>query len=248
MRMKSRILPIPRSYTALGTAPAVLGQPGKALFRIVNETDTAGSAVLSSADTLLKETLGRLLNVKAEKAHGVVTITLRPGSAPEGVRNADQGYAIDIDEHSVTVTGFGESGLYYGVVTLTQCMAMENNRLSLEACRILDWPDLKTRGHFMESRFGSNLMTLEDWKAVVDHMASMKQNQLVISVYGCWCVQYDGRVSEYLYLPIRKYPMLKTPVVKRYFSPAKGGWIDEEVDVPMVKDDFFRRAHRLRDD
>ena len=58
-------------------------------------------------------------------------------------------------------------------------------------------------------------------------MASMKQNQLCISVYGCWCVQYDGRVSEYLYLPVKRYPQLKTPVVSRYWSPGRGGWIDE---------------------
>ena len=239
MTMKSRIIPIPREYTALESAPVMLGCPGRAGFRIVNETNPAGSAVLATADRLLKDTLGRLLNVSPEEARGDVTVTLRLDRAPEGVSNAEQGYRIDIGGQAVTVTGFGDSGLYYGVVTLTQCMALEDNRLALEACRIVDWPDLRTRGHFMESRFGSNLMTLDDWKEVVDHMASMKQNQLVVSVYGCWCVQYDGRVSEYLYLPIRKYPQLKTPVVKRYWSPRRGGWVDEEVDVPMVKDDFF---------
>ena len=239
MDMKARIIPAPRTFTATGGAPAVLGTPGKAGFRIVNETDVSKSPVLLSADRLLKDTLGRLLNVCPDKADGEIPITLRLGSAPDGIPNADQGYTLEIGEKAVTVTGFGDAGLYYGVVTLTQCMAPENGALQLEACRVEDWPDLKTRGHFMESRFGSNLMTLDDWKAVVDHMASMKQNQLVISVYGCWCVQYDGRVSEYLYLPVKKYPQLKVPVVKRYWSPSKGGWVDEEVEVPMVKDDFF---------
>ena len=70
-------------------------------------------------------------------------------------------------------------------------------------------------------------------------MAGMKMNQLVVSVYGCWCVQYDGRVSEYMYVPIKKYPKLKTPVVVRYYSPKKGGWVDYETLPPMFEEDFL---------
>lgn len=239
MDMKSRIIPAPRFYEPLCGDPVTLGRPGKADFRIVNETGDCLTGPLLSADTLIKDTLSRLLDVNADTADGGTVITLRIGEAPMEAVNAAQGYTLEILGDAVTVTGFGEAGLYYGVVTLTQCMKLESGELRLEACRVTDWPDLKTRGHFMESRFGSNLMTLDDWKGVVDHMASMKQNQLVISVYGCWCVQYDGRVSEYLYLPIKKYPQLKVPVVKRYYSPSRGGWVDEETDVPMVKDDFF---------
>ena len=239
MDMKAKIIPIPREYTAFRSAPVILGVPGRGDFTIVNETEPASSAVLCSADRLLRDTLDRLLNIRSDASRGKVTVTLRMGEAPEGIPNAEQGYTIEINDHAVAVTGFGEAGLFYGVVTLTQCMTVENGRITLEACRITDWPDLRTRGHFMESRFGSNLMTLEDWKAVVDHIAGMKQNQLVVSVYGCWCVQYDGRVSEYLYLPIQKYPQLKVPVVKRYWSPKKNGWVDEEVEVPMAKEDFF---------
>ena len=239
MDMKSRIIPIPRRYESLGEPPVLLGVPGTAYFRIVNETPYRENPVLASADDLLRSTLGRLLCVKPDEERGPVPVMLRLGEAPPEAVNPAQGYRLEIGGGSVTVTGFGEAGLLYGVVTLTQCMVLQNNRLELEACRVTDWPDLRTRGHFMESRFGSNLMTLDDWCAVVDHMASMKQNQLVVSVYGCWCVQYDGRVSEYLYLPIRNYPQLKVPVVRRYWSPKRGGWVDDEVDVPMVKDDFF---------
>ena len=193
MDMRSRIIPVPREYEPLGFATVILGYPGKACFSISNETDTASSAVLESADRLLKDTLRGLLNVDPDVSDGEVKITLRLGEAPENVRNADQGYRINIGGGSVTVTGFGETGLYYGVVTLTKCTAPCGGPIELEACRIIDWPDLRTRGHFMESRFGSNLMTLDDWKDVVDHMASMKQNQLVISFnklfgFGIFCI------------------------------------------------------------
>ncbi len=239
MSMKDRIVPVPQKYTRLPGDAVVLGVPGKANFRIVNETCTACSAVCASAEKLLREKLGGLLGVCTCSADGEIVITLKIMAAPEGILNSAQGYSLLVTDRAVTVTGFGAEGLYYGVVTLTQCIALENGEAALEPCDILDWPELRTRGHFMESRFGSNLMTLDDWKAVVDHMAGMKQNQLVVSVYGCWCVQYDGRVSEYMYLPMRKYPKLKVPVVKRYWSPKRNAWVDEEQDVPMVKDDFF---------
>ncbi|MDD4774782.1 MAG: family 20 glycosylhydrolase, partial [Eubacteriales bacterium] len=53
-----------------------------------------------------------------------------------------------------------------------------------------------------------------------------------------WCIQYDGRVSEYLYVPIKEYPKLRTPVVTRYFSPSEG-WKDYESLPPMFEEDFF---------
>jgi hypothetical protein len=118
-------------------------------------------------------------------------------------------------------------------------MCLEDNLLFVPELEILDWPDLKTRGHFMESRYGSNLMTLADWQELVDEMSAIKMNQLAVSLYGCWVVQYDGRVSEYLYIPLKAYPELSTPVVCRYYSPQAGGWIDEEKPVPMVSQDFF---------
>ena len=61
MNMKARILPIPREYEALGSAPAILGGPGKADFTVVNESQ--GTPVLASADAMLNDTLRRLLNV-----------------------------------------------------------------------------------------------------------------------------------------------------------------------------------------
>jgi len=118
-------------------------------------------------------------------------------------------------------------------------MELEAGQVALPAMEILDYPDLKTRGHMIECRYGSNLMTLEDWKKVVDDMAAVKQNQIAAAVYGCWNVQYDGRVSEYLYVPVKKYPQLKTPVVKRYYSARNQRWVDEEVLPPMFEQDFF---------
>jgi hypothetical protein len=238
MCIRNSIFPVPQSFEYLPGNAVVLGVPGKAFYRIETafklQDELTGSAV-----KLLRETLAGLLNVPSHSADGDVIITLATADAPEGVKNPEQAYSMVVDDNSIRITGFGTLGLFYGVITLKQCLKVKENMLMLPCMRILDWPALKTRGHFMESRYGSNLMTLDDWKYVVDYMAGMKMNQLVVSVYGCWCVQYDNRVSEYLYIPVKKYPRLKTPVVVRYYSPKERAWIDYEQLPPMFEEDFF---------
>ncbi|NLZ36519.1 MAG: family 20 glycosylhydrolase [Clostridiales bacterium] len=240
MNIYDRIIPVPQKFTCHPGEDVPLGSPGRANFRIITDA-CACDPVVKSADILICDTLAGLLNVCACSADGPVTITLKLVDAPDNINivNTDQGYRLTVAENAVTLEGFGAAGLYYAAVTFSQIAKLEAGEVRLPRCEILDWPQLRTRGHFMESRFGSNCMTLDDWKAVVDNMAEMKMNQLCVSVYGCWCVQYDGRVSEYIYLPIHKYPKLKVPVVKRYWSPEKNGWVDEEVLPPMFEQDFF---------
>jgi hypothetical protein len=238
MSIKEFISPIPKKFEVLDGNDVVLGVPGKGFYQ-VEVTIESQDQLTDSAVKLLRDTLATKLNVCPSINDGDVKITLSIADAPEGVANPEQAYSIVVENNSVAVTGYGAPGLYYGVLTLTQCLRLEDNIMKLPSMKILDWPDLKTRGHFMESRYGSNLMTLDDWKHVVDHMAAMKMNQLVVSVYGCWCVQYDGRVSEYLYVPVKKYPKLKTPVVTRYYSPKEGAWIESEQLPPMFEEDFF---------
>ena len=238
MCIKDLISPIPQKFEYLAGDDVVLGIPGKAFYSIETNFDKQDE-LADSAVKLLRDTLSAKLNVCPSFNDGEVKITLSIADAPNEAVNPEQSYSILVADNSIAITGFGSSGLYYGVLTLKQCLKLDENQLKLPCMKIEDWPDLKTRGHFMESRYGSNLMTLDDWKHVVDHMAGMKMNQLVVSVYGCWCVQYDGRVSEYLYVPIKKYPKFETPVITRYYSPGKGGWVDSEQLPPMFEEDFF---------
>lgn len=238
MYIKNRILPVPQEFELVKGESVVLGKPGSAFYRL-EIGDLPDSPVAKTALGMLSDHLTGILNVDVSVAAGDIPVRIETGKAPSNMKNPDQGYSLLISTEGVTLTGFGELGLFYGALTLKQCLFLEDNKLALPCMTITDWPDFKTRGHFMESRYGSNLMTLEDWEHVVDHMAEMKMNQLVVSVYGCWCVQYDGRVSEYMYVPIKKYPKLKTPVVTRYYSPSKGKWVDNEKLPPMFEQDFF---------
>jgi len=237
MNALSQIKPVAQNV-CVGKGKITLGKIGEADFRI-----TAGELpgfAAAALDYLCTE-LSKAANLCAKCADGAVEIALElSDDVPEVmVKNADQGYKIEAEDGKITLTGYGEAGLYYAAVTFMQCLEIANNVISFPKATIIDWPDLKTRGHFMECRYASNLMTLDDWKEVVDNMVSMKMNQLVVALYGCWRVQYDGVVSEYVYIPIPQYPDIKSCVYKRYFSPKKNEWINEIVDVPMAKDDFF---------
>ena len=237
MSIFDRIVPVPRSAKLLAGEKVVLGVPGKCLCGL-DAADAGDDMLVKSAVERLKGRFAALVN-DVPGCCGDVTVRLELGGAPQGITNPDQGYRLTVSGSAVTVTGFGAAGLFYGVVTLCQLMVQEAGQVAMPAMEILDYPELKTRGHMIECRYGSNLMTLADWKKVVDDMAAVKQNQIALAVYGCWNVQYDGRVSEYLYVPIKAYPQLKTPVVKRYYSAKNKCWVDEEVLPPMFEKDFF---------
>lgn len=238
MNIYDRISPVPQKFSYIDGNELLLGIPGKANYRICT-TFTENSILQKNAVNKLKDKLAKKLNVSADSADGDISILLTFGRAPADIKNPDQGYSIKAYGHTVTLTGYGDAGLYYAVTTLLQMLKVEAGRLALPSFELSDYPNLKTRGHFMETRFGTNLMELEDWKQLIDHMEEKKQNHLTVSVYGCWSVQYDRQVSEYMYVSVKKYPELQTPVYGKYYSPSKGEWVNFTRLPPMAEKDFL---------
>lgn len=68
----------------------------------------------------------------------------------------------------------------------------------IPAVEILDWPDYPFRGMKEESSYGSNVMEKADWFDLIDDLASKKFNRVCISLYGCWVVQYDGKLIQWM--------------------------------------------------
>ncbi len=236
--MLDRITPVVKHCEA-STDKVILGKLGDPRFRITYK-NLLGE-LSNNAVSELVNALSARMNIKAKDSAGELEIELSISSdiPSEVTKNAEQAYKITAEADEIRLIGYGEAGLYYAVNTFLQTVECVNNNFVVPKMTIIDFPDLKTRGHFLECRFGSNLMTLDDWKAVVDDMADMKLNQLVVALYGCWSIQYDDVVSEYIYIKVPNYPLLKKDVYKKYYSPKKGGWVDELVEVPMAKEDFF---------
>lgn len=95
------------------------------------------------------------------------------------------------------------------------------------------------RGLYVESKWGPDLMTLDDWRRLVDDMAALDMNSLGIGVYGCWVVQYDGRRTEFLMVPFPEHPRLQTPKTIRWYSPAAGAEQTLTYQPRMFEEDFL---------
>ena len=222
-QLKNKIFPIPKA--------AVLhdGNLNLKSARIAVEADVHTAA---AAAELLEKKLTVAGAAVCDAAETVITLTL--GTAPEGLAFPEQAYRITVAENAVTLEGFGANGLYYAAASFVQLLGGE-----IPCCEITDWPDFYWRGHKVESRLFSDLMEKEDWFALIDDLTQQKMNHLEIASYGCWVVQYDGRVSEYLFIPLDGYPELKTPFQIKYFDPDTREWVRADKLPPMFEKDFF---------
>lgn len=230
------LIPYPR-YVKDYSKEILIGKISKPAFHFV--ADGTG-VVFDEAVNLFKEKSAEsfaFLNFDGDFGYEIRLIT---DAYNEKICGKSEAYTICIDEGAAVVTASDEAGAYYGIVTLTALMHCVGECVYLPKVDITDYPEFKYRGQFLECRYGSDFMTLEQWKDAVDYFASLKQNELTIGLYGCWGVQYDNMRSEYLYIPFKKYPQLKTPRHIKYFSVKQRKWIIEENVLPqMFKDDFF---------
>lgn len=160
-----------------------------------------------------------------------------PAEVPEEA--LDEAYALTIAAVGAELTARGEAGVRWGLKTLREVLSRIPEAGAIPPARIVDWPMLRTRGVFVEDKWGPDLMELDDWKHVIDYLAERKLNNLGIGIYGCWCVQYDGTITEWIMVPVPGHPELKREWTIRWYSPAD----DEEKEItylpPIFEQDFF---------
>lgn len=219
----------------------VISELGMSECRICTNGQTS-ILIAESAGLLAEKIEGRTgvrPDIREDYTEGFTFINFHIGHGVENVNSNEEGYRIEIDEKGVRICASSGKGIFNGVQTLVQLFEMQGGKLVVPCCKIEDWPDMKHRGLFIEDRYGPDMMTLEDWKDTVDYMASLKMNFLGVGIYGCWSIQYDNRISEYWYIPIKKYPELRTERTIRYYSPQEGVWKTIKFVPDMFKDDFF---------
>jgi len=153
-----------------------------------------------------------------------------------GKPNADQGYVISSSVNEIILAANEPVGVLYAAQTLVQMTEPDG---TIPEGRIIDWPERRYRGIFAESRWCSELMTLQDWKDAIDLLASLKFNVLDVGVANNWMIQYNHRRSEFLLLPIRKHPELQAPQSIEYYSAKAGDYVTSEYLPLMFTEDFF---------
>ena len=241
--IRVNIQPVPQQVTAGKGSSLKLTSGSRFCF-------TAPKPVRGPAATAVEDMKAYLVSKCGEDcfAENGIPVTLKLAKPPKVVKSVNEGYRIVVSERGITLTGYGDSGLFYAVTSFRQLCKWDSTGCTIPAVEILDWPDYPFRGLKEESRYGSNVMEKQDWFAMIDDLAGKKFNRVCISLYGCWTVQYDGRVAEYLYLPLKDYPLLKTPQTVKYYSPSQGKWVNYETLPPIYRDNFFGEVVRYAKD
>lgn len=242
----NRIVPIPKQVEPAQGGELRLGQTSK--FNISAPTAEYGPVMTAGERVrkLFSDHCGENCLCTCDEA---VKVTLSIVEPPFEMTCADEGYSLSIADKEINVTGFGERGLLYGVITLEQLCKWESCGCVVPAMKVTDWPDNPMRGLSQECRVGSDMMRREEWLAMLDDLAGRKLNTLGLKLHGCWLTQFDGRLPQYVYLPIKGRPELKTPKIVKYWSVEEQRWVECEKLPPIFEENFvediFRRARDL---
>jgi len=242
----NRIVPIPKQVEKLEGEGLKLTRNSK--FSVTAPTaefgpvKTAGERVRE----LLAKRCGKDCLCTCDEA---VKVTLSIADAPFEMSCSDEGYCLSVADKEIAITGYGERGLLYGVITLEQLCKGDVSGCEVPAIKVVDWPDCPMRGISEECRVGSDMMRRDEWLAMLDDLAARKMNVLGIKLHGCWLTQYDGRLPQYVYLPIKGRPELKTPKIVKYWSVEENRWVECEKLPPIFEENFlediFRHARDL---
>ena len=245
--MKALIFPQPQNVQWL-SEELVLAESGQALCRIVlaeNAEPLERLAAAVVADAIAK--LGEARPEMGTDAGGGVSIYVggcarqREG-AECALRDAGQhpeAYGLLAQGDSIALLGNTPAGTFYAAQTLRQMLYKEGDSVRVDGAVISDWPDFRYRGLYIESKWGPDLMSLQDWKDCIDYMAALKFNSLGIGVYACWCVQYEGKRTEFSMLPYPEHPELQTPKTIKYYSAKQQQWQSLTYLPRMFEEDFF---------
>ena len=123
-------------------------------------------------------------------------ITVRVNSedpAFTGIKS-DEAYYLDTQDGGAVLTGKSEKGAFYACITLSKMLHVEGDSLMLARAYIRDWPDFEKRGYYIETRYGTEFLTLQNWKDMIDYFAEMKTNYVSIGVYTCWVQILSSRL------------------------------------------------------
>ena len=243
----NHIFPQPQKIESLNET-IILAEKGTAKCCIVLAEDPAPLEILA-ADLLADAIAAACGQKPCSCAEGCGEINIYLGAAAEqreGITCAleeapanPEAYALLADANSIALLGRSPAGTFYAAQTLKQMLRNEGDMLVTDAARIVDWPDYKYRGLYIESKWGPDLMTLQDWEDCLDYLAGLKFNSLGIGVYCCWQVQYEGKRTEFAMVPFPDHPELVTPKTIRYYSAKEGEWKALTYLPKMVEEDSF---------
>lgn len=157
------VVPAPSSLQAVDSAPFAL----TGSVAVTGEPDAAAALM-----ELITARTGLALAEGAASHDRVIALRIDPSTA---AGNAES-YRLASDEASVVITGADAAGLFYGVQTLGQVIARDDEGWSIPALTIDDAPRFAYRGVMLD--VARHFQTVETVKAYIDRAAGLKFNAL----------------------------------------------------------------------
>ena len=234
--LEKNIIPLPQEINNKNERVAI-AEIGEGNFFIENLS--SDMLACEGREWILNDVFKRICAKEKEGGYKI-TITVAPENEKFSEIVSDEAYYIETTVDGATLCGKTEKGAFYAAITFTKMCYIEGDTLWLALADILDWPNFRYRAQKMESRYGSDFMTREDWYKAIDYYADMKINDIAVHLYNCWSSQYDGEKVEYFYINSKKHPKLKTLKNKKYYSVKTGTWHYEHQVLPkMVEEDHL---------
>lgn len=147
-------------------------------IEIVFGDQKARSLLEDLSDNWIDGQLARLETARDGIDRHTEPAVIRMVHAPEC---PDQGYRIDISDGRVTLQASSGAGLFYGLISLRQLLAVQPG--TLPVLTIEDHPDLATRGVLIDIGRGK-IPTLKSLYELIDLLADLKINMVQLYMEG----------------------------------------------------------------
>lgn len=186
----SGLIPIPVSAESLPAAPVTSEPDGENDIRAY-DSEAASRAVLYF------NAIGKCDGGKSPFAG--IRIVFAPLENAEIVCGNPEGYVLEIGDGEIKISAQTYAGYFYGIQTLRQMLPPQSGadeKISLPACRIVDYPRFSWRGFMLDSV--RHYQSPEWIKKLIDLLASQKINTLH------WHLTDDQGWR----IEIKKYPQL----------------------------------------
>lgn len=234
--LQNAILPTPARIQD-GKQDVCIGTISAPAFTL---TAQGSGDVFASAVSLLHSAFEKFMFSPDACGSYKINLSINPSDSRFNDMGKSESYILSITDTSADLVGYDAAGAYYVAVSFAALIHTDGTNVLIPVCDILDYPRFEKRGHFMECRYGSDFMTIDDWKKGIDYLSEMKINTIVTGLYGCWNRQFDGEFAEYQYIPFKKFPQLKTPRNIKYYSAKERAYIYKKDVLPvMYETDYF---------
>jgi len=210
------IIPEPVHYQATGHSFELGGE-----LIIQVDTDNGELLRLASEFQQFLQSINVASNVRQLQETDVDPRVLNLRHDAETLKDLGQeGYRLEVESHSISVSAATAAGMFYGLQSLKQLMpptavAMQTagtNVIQIDGCRIEDYPRFPWRGLMLD--VSRHFFSVEDVKTYIDKMSEYKFNVLHwhltddqgwrieikslprLTEIGAWRVERHGRFGE----------------------------------------------------